>query len=116
MIVSPRSTRLFCAEIPDEHRGGTYYSHFFPSTLGVKMCQDDRRPYPVFEVLVTETEEYPNLDTYWGWWDQERQMFNIVFVKKLLVEVCFPYGSKAEEDRGRGKLLPVNITVIRKVE
>jgi len=111
-MVETKPTRLFCAEVP-RHDVGTYLTYFFPSPLGVKMCMDDRRPFPVFEVVVTEGVDP---EGYWGWWDSERQMFNIVFFKKLLVEVCFPYGSKAEEDRGRGKLLPVNVQVIRKVD
>jgi hypothetical protein len=106
-------TRMYCGELPDDYRGGTYLTHFFQSKLGVKMCMDDRRPFPVFEVVVSEGTDTP--DSYWGWWDSGRQAFNIVFARKLLVEVCFPYGSKAEEDRGRGKLMPVNIEILREV-
>ena len=96
------------------HRGGSWLTYFFPSMMAVKMCMDDRRPFPIFETVVTEGTDTP--DSYWGWWDNKDERFTIVFARKLLVEICFPYGSKAEEDRGRGKLLPVNVEVIRKVE
>jgi hypothetical protein len=28
------------------------------------------------------------------------------------VEICFTYGSKAEESRGRGKVVPVRLEII----
>jgi len=104
---------MFCGLLADDHRGGTWMTYFFQTVRSVKMCMDDRRPFPILEVVVEEGTDTP--DSYWGWWDSERQAFNIVFARKLLVEICFPYGSKAEEDRGRGKLLPVNVRVIREV-
>lgn len=107
-----KPTKLYCAEETD-HQSRPYLSYFFSHVVQVKMCMDSRRPLPIYETEVSAGDD-PN--GYWGWWDAERQEFCFVFVKRLLVEVCFPYGSKAEEERGRGKLMPVRVTILRKVE
>ncbi|VVB52985.1 Uncharacterised protein [uncultured archaeon] len=106
---------MFCAELPDEYRGGLWLTHFFRSARTVSLCFDSRQPHPILEVLVSETTESPNIDTYWGWWYNREQKFTLVYAKKMLVELCFPYGSKVEEGCGRGNLVPVNVKVIRKV-
>ena len=53
--------------------------------------------------------------SYWGWWsngDSSRDSpprFNHVYYHRDLVEMCFPYGTAAEEGRGRGALVPVRL-------
>ncbi len=53
---------------------------------------------------------------YWGWWNLETLRWEMVFGSKVQVEVCFPYGSRAEEERGRGWMLPVDVRVLGKLE
>jgi hypothetical protein len=70
------------------------------------MCGDE----PVLKVLVEETAETP--DCYWAWWDEKDKEFQFTANFKDAVEICFPYGTKTEEKRGNGQLLPVKITII----
>ena len=62
---------------------------------------------PVHAARVTEAENKP--DCYWAWWDQERGSFMFVYPARSLVEMCFHYGTRVEERRGKGHLLPVAI-------
>ncbi len=61
---------------------------------------------PVFKVIVRELREKEE-SIYWAWWSEKDQEFMFVYPFKGLVEMCFPYGSKCEEERGRGKLMNV---------
>ncbi len=61
---------------------------------------------PVFPVIVRELHE-GETSFYWAWWSTEEQAFMFVFPRKIMVETCFTYGTKAEEARGRGGLMNV---------
>jgi hypothetical protein len=103
----PKSTILFCT---DEHIGPVkepYYDHFYPHPGVVRMCGVKR----VFKVLVEE-DQSGSEDPYWGWWDNDKQMFLFVYRKQMLLNMCFPYGPEVQERRGDGIRLPVKITVL----
>ena len=57
---------------------------------------------------VKEGEESP----YWGWWDNERQQYEMIFARKILFEMCFTYGYQVEERRSKGKA--VNLMIVSK--
>lgn len=40
---------------------------------------------------------------YWGWFDSEDGEFTFIWNAYFLLDMCFTYGMKAEEKRGRGK-------------
>lgn len=108
MTDQPKQTELWCAAAIT-HDGKPYYRHFFPNPAAMQICGVDSKD--VYRCRVTEDTEQP--DSYWAWWDNERKRFtSIIFHKKLLAEICFPYGYKAEEARGRGVLLPVKVEII----
>lgn len=50
----------------------------------------------------------PNAD-YWGWYSNEDERFVFIWQAYLLLDMCFPYGMKAEEERGRGKAYRLEI-------
>ncbi len=79
------------------------YRHFFCSRLHYT-CSDSLP-------LVLTRLSYDEAGAYWGWWDAKDQMFQFVFPKKMLVDMCFPYGPEAEEQRGRGKVVPLLLEV-----
>lgn len=105
---------MYCAESP-RHDGGTYLTHFFPSSRGVKFCMDDRHPEPIWEVEVT-AGDHNKPGGFWGWWELDENRFTLVWPSRVQLEICFPYGYKAEEDRGRGKFMPVEVKKIRRIE
>ena len=106
-----KETILFCGKLDD----GAFF-HFYLHTDLVKMCGHDE----VFRVKVTEVELIPNVseqldksaEGYFGWWDDEKQEFQFVAPNLHCVEICFPYGSKAEAERGRGNVYRVNVEVL----
>lgn len=36
---------------------------------------------------------------YWGFWDFEYNRWSLIYPKLFLLDMCFPYGIKAEETR-----------------
>jgi len=115
-------TIMYCTEFDSTTKGKMFF-HFFHHPKSVKMCQDSREPHPIFKVEVSENAD-PNAGqniggpsgSYWGWWNSEDNSFHFVFPSRLQVDMCFPYGAKAEEERGRGKMMPVNVTVLEEVK
>ena len=104
-----RSTVLYCHLVLSDRRpGGSYWADFSPHPETARMY--DYGEAPVYEVTVSEMPDEPMLDSYWGWWDAQRGAFTMVYYAQALVEMCFPYGSKVEEERGRGKLMPVAVS------
>lgn len=66
------------------------------------------------EVLVREVseDETPN---FYAWWENSTESFPSSFVwpSRTQVSVCFPYGPEVLEERGEGKLLPVNVSLVK---
>ncbi len=106
-------TVLFCNERP-AHKGGTYLADFYPHPGQVRMCRcPEEMKHPILKVEVSEGKDTP--DTYWAWWDEQDQVFQFVNSHRMGVEICFAYGSRIEEEQGRGKLFPVNIKILEKI-
>lgn len=109
MVKQPRRTIMYCHKYEnDRFQDGFWYGDFEPCP-GTTALYDDHEK-PVLKVLVKESKEEKG--SYWGWWDNSEKAFSIVLHDKSLIEICFPYGSKAEEERGNGHLLPVSIEVL----
>jgi len=63
---------------------------------------------PYFELTVKETDSEDD-SMYWGWKNFESKEFRYINSIKGMVEICFPYGTDAEEKVGRGKLVRISI-------
>jgi hypothetical protein len=98
-------SKMFCAKNIKPLTPDAPYWDFYSNAFCVKMC--GYKEDSIIEVTVQESEEFP--ECYWGWWDNERQEFAFVYPQKFLVEMCFPYNIKGYEERGEGKLMPVEI-------
>lgn len=109
-----RSTDLY-ARLHYQEKGSTeiLYWHFYPTlhvyTVGL-MGFGPEEVDPVLVRDLREGEESP----YWGWWDNKHEEFCLVYPREMLTEMCFPYGTKAEEERGKGQL--VNVWVEKREE
>ena len=44
-----------------------------------------------------------NEPDYWGWWDNEKQDFTMIYAKRFLLDMCFPVGIEATEKHYKGK-------------
>lgn len=50
---------------------------------------------------------------YWAWVDSKGKISSLIWAQYFLLNMCFPYGLKAEEERGAGKAYRVTITEIK---
>ena len=62
-------------------------------------------PGRVLELQLTEDSK----GEFWAWWDNESASFVHCWQSESQLNMCFPYGPKAEEDRGRGKKLRISV-------
>ena len=92
----------------EDGKGGFKDIHL--SAMQVRMCGSDfgkaEPVIPIIPVLVTVDEE----GTYWGWYSAERMDVSMIFAHRTSLEICFPYGSKIEEDRDRGRVVRLRVT------
>jgi hypothetical protein len=100
-----KPTTLYCVEQPLHGGRGTWYAHFYPHPGLTASCVG--KEARVLEAVVSEGEEQEGC--YWAWWDSHGQRFMFVYPRRFLVEMCFPYGPRVEEQKDRGRLLPVDV-------
>ena len=101
----------YCAIIPRHNEPGIHYIDIYPSIIQVKMCIE--LGIPVYQIDVTKTDE-PTDSSYWAWEDPDDSIC-LVYYAFFLLNMCFPYGTAAEEEAGRGKVIRVNIETIKRV-
>lgn len=66
----------------------------------------------IFKAKLTENQSNEE-SIYWAWWENEKNTFTLCYPMKAGVEICFPYGTKAESDRGRGVLVNVVVELVK---
>lgn len=72
---------------------------------------------PIYPVLVEEVPDDDETGQYWGWMgaaylphiEADTQPV-MIWATRGQFECCFPYGSKAEAERGKGRVLHLRIT------
>lgn len=69
---------------------------------------------PIHEVMVTE--DLTNTSQYYAWFNNEKKDFEYIWGSELQTKMCFPYGTKVEEELGRGRLTRVNIEFIKVIK
>ena len=98
------------------------YGHFGISELTASLYGDKVEDIVSVEVTVANNQEKPpapqddpniNEADYWAWWDNEREKFTLIWPKYFLLNMCFTYGMKPEEERGRGKAYRVNVKPVK---
>lgn len=96
----------YCHKRLREQDGKEYYHDIFNNELSVKIFSEDK----IYKIDVREAK--PDEETpYVGWLDNEGNIV-LIFPNRILLEVCFTYGTKAEEERGNGKVIRVFIKEI----
>ncbi|KKN69147.1 hypothetical protein LCGC14_0444360 [marine sediment metagenome] len=80
----------------------TGYRHFYKYKHQVRLTGIPGR---TVELLLTEDIE----GDYWAWWDNKTEAFVHCWPSEVQLNMCFPYGPKAEEDRDRGNKLRVSV-------
>ena len=106
-----KETILYCGKL-----GSGDFFHFYAHPDLVRMCGYDE----VFKTCVTEAgvveDVHAEMKDMWGgyyaWWDEERREFQFIAPHLHAVEICFPYGSKAEVEKGAGNVYRVKVEVL----
>lgn len=84
------------------------FRHVYEHPILVEMFGKD---WPVWHVRIEPDEE----GGYWAWLDAETEEYSMVYPKRGLVAMCFPYGPDVEEERGSGRIVRVRIVPIHQV-
>jgi hypothetical protein len=95
----------YCIKELREQDGKIYYKNIFSSEKTVLMCLSS--PKKIYKIDVREAREDEETP-YVGWLSSEGDI-NFIFPHLTLLEICFPYGSEAEELSGKGKVIRVKI-------
>lgn len=66
--------------------------------INLRISEDQSQP----------VDNNPHVD-YWGWFDFQKKDFTLIYPQKFLLNMCFTYGIKAEEDSGKGKAYRLEI-------
>jgi hypothetical protein len=67
--------------------------------------------WPIVPVVVTETAYGDPDATHWGWIavGEDTPTWALVWPSRAQYAICFPYGVKAEEERGRGRTVRLRV-------
>ena len=97
-----------------------FYQHFGIRSVLCSLYGDKPEDIVVVEFKISENQEVPqpnapalNAD-YWGWYDNNTKKFSMIYAQHFLLEMCFPYGTKASEEFGKGKAYRLEIVNIFK--
>lgn len=96
---------MWCVESPEG-----LLSNFYSNIKSAEMCLS--KGDKVVQVCVSE-DKHENPE-YYGWLDLKDNQYCYIYSQLFMVSMCFPYGSRVEEEKGKGKL--VGIKVIKKEE
>ncbi len=104
-----KETIMYCQEF-NRHDGEKFYTHFYLNLIAIRLADSKS---PILKVNVKEIREGEESD-YWAWWSHEKDdnKFMICYYQKKILNMCFPYGMKIEEDRGNGIGVNVMIEII----
>jgi hypothetical protein len=87
------------------HKEKDVYRHFFQSLAQMKMCGSG-------EVTLVKVTEDPHGD-YYGWLRVDKVEYSLIFKTLLSLEVCFPYGTKAEVEAGNGRVVRLKVEEVK---
>lgn len=88
--------------IDEEYWSNDFYHHWEVTNL----C--DKEIKEVYRVLVREIKKGDKSE-YWGWWDNESNKFEFVYLHRDILGMCFPYGLDAEIKHGKG--IDINVYI-----
>ncbi len=102
------------------NKKGKFYQHFGITPKLVSLYGDKVEDIVniTFKISDDQTVPAPNETSlsadYWGWYDNEMEDFSqMIYAKRFLLQMCFPYGIKASEDNGQGKAFRLEIIEVK---
>jgi hypothetical protein len=105
------------ASIKKSEKHGEYYQHFgihhnLLSIYGVTVKDLRRIKFEIIPNVNLENRKETDAVDYWGLYNFEQEKLMLIYPSFIQFHVCFPYGAKNEEDRGRGKCLNLKIVEV----
>lgn len=90
------------------NKEGNFYEHFGIHESLVNLYGNKPEDIVELHMKISEDQSIPkkdnnNIPDYWGWYDYEKKEFTLIYAKRFLLDICFPYGIKAYEKNNRGK-------------
>jgi hypothetical protein len=108
-MTDPNTVTYYAHKDAGEKNGAPYcyYFHASPSKWWVEI---HGLKEPIVKVSVRERRPTDPPSDYWGWLPtKDPDHFIFVWPSEMQLNMCFPYGPKADEDRGYGR--KVNLVV-----
>ena len=99
------------------NKKGKYYQHFGIREISACLYGDDPKDIVKVKLKISEDQSVPKHDAqilsadYWGWWDNKKNRFTLIYAKRFLLEMCFP-NMDISEERGQGKAYRLEIVEI----
>lgn len=100
MLTPPEEFSFLCVARKTEDG----FKNFFPHPVQLRLSGDP----PYYLVRVSLNEEGP----YWGWWTPNKGI-NHIYISKIGLAICFPYGLKVAEERDDGRVVRVAVSEVR---
>lgn len=100
MLTPPKELSFLCVA----RKGGNFFKNFYGHPGSLRMCGAP----PYFLVRVSLNEE----GLYWGWWTPDKGI-RFIYPSKTLLDICFPYSLKVEEERDVGRVVRVDVCAVR---
>ena len=85
---------------------------FHQRLIVAKLKKPRSKAFFKLSISISDSEEA----LYWGWWNLETKQLQMIYYKKFMVEMCFPYGTKICELKNRGKLVPLAVEILERAE
>jgi len=100
----------YCTKELREQDGKYYYKNILSSKRTVELYLTLSSPKPIYKIDVREAKETEET-SYVGWLDNEGNI-DYVYPNRVLLEVCFQYGTKVETEYGKGRVIRIFIKEI----
>ncbi len=92
-----------------------HYYHFGIHPVTCKMYGHELSDIVDINFTIDEDQTLPESNTgsmtadYWGWFDEEKQEFTMIYPQRFLLGMCFAYGIKSSEDSNQGKAYRIKL-------
>lgn len=109
-VADPSAPVYYAHKLVGRHDGEVRYYHASPDRWWVELHGVNE---PIVPVRLRERTQDDPPSPYWGWVGAEcPQQYEMVWPAEVLLDMCFPYGPKAEEERGRGRKVNLVVTEV----
>ena len=90
-----------------------YFSDIYdvPEVVEMALCENELiYKLEIREAFLSESTKY------YGWFDFEKKTISMIYPDKMLFNMCFPYGYKAEETHNEGKMIKVIVEELEEIK